>query len=167
MTQANTQRRARMRRVAGRAQRDPTHDPYQHRQKFAEGGTCPQCGVIYRAGRWQWGEAENSFPQLCPACRRIDDRAPAGILTLRPPLDQPRKDEAVRLARHQEEAEKSEHPLNRIIGIEETPEGIVITTTDIHLPRRIAEAVRRAFGGAVEIDFDEDGYFERVNWTPT
>lgn len=166
MTQATTPRRARTRRTAGRAQRDPIHDPYQHRQKFAEGGACPQCGAIYRAGRWQWGEAENSFPQTCPACRRINDRAPAGVVTLRAPLDQLRKIDIIGLARNQEEAEKNEHPLNRIIGIDETPEGIVVTTTDIHLPRRIAEAVRRAFGGTLQIDFDEDGHFVRVNWTP-
>lgn len=167
MTEAGSQRRARTRRIAGRAQRDPIHDPYQHQRKVAEGGACPQCGAVYRAGRWQWGEAQNSSPQMCPACRRINDRAPAGIVTLRATLDQSRKNEMIGLARHQEKAEKSEHALNRIIAIEETPEAIVITTTDIHLPRRIGEAVRRAFGGAVDIDFDEDGYFVRVNWTPT
>jgi hypothetical protein len=166
MTAATTQRRARTRRTAGRAQRDPIHDPYLHRQKFAEGGACPQCGAVYRARRWQWGEAKNSFPQLCPACRRINDRVPAGIVTLRTLLDRSRKNDMIGLARHQEEAEKGEHPLNRIIAIDETPEAIVVITTDIHLPRRIGGAVRHAFGGTLQIDFDEDGYFVRVNWTP-
>jgi hypothetical protein len=62
--------------------------------------------------------------------------------------------------------EKSEHPVNRIIGIKDDPQGIGITTTDIHLPRRIGETVRRAFDGILEIAFDDDGYFVRVNWTP-
>jgi len=69
------------------------------------------------------------------------------------------------LARHQEEAEKSEHPLNRIIKIDEDADGIVINTTDIHLPRRIGEAVKRAFHGSLNEDFDQGGYFVRVNWT--
>jgi hypothetical protein len=43
---------------------------------------------------------------------------------------------------------------------------IVITTTDIHLPRRIGDAVRRAFHGDIETNFEEGGYFVRVNWTP-
>ena len=69
------------------------------------------------------------------------------------------------MARHQEEAEKSEHPLNRIIKIDEDADGIVINTTDIHLPRRIGEAVERAFHGSLNENFDEGGYFVRVNWT--
>jgi len=69
------------------------------------------------------------------------------------------------LARHQEEAEKSEHPLNRIIKIDDEPEGIVINTTDIHLPGRIGEAVNRAFHGSLSEDFDEGGYFVRITWT--
>jgi hypothetical protein len=55
--------------------------------------------------------------------------------------------------------------MNRIIGIKEDPAGLTIETTDIHLPRRIGEAVKRAFHGELEANFEEDGYFVRVNWT--
>ena len=74
-------------------------------------------------------------------------------------------DEIIRLARHQEDAEKREHPLNGIIGIEQEDKAIVITTTDIHLPRRIGAAVKRAIHGRLEADFDDAGYFMRVSWT--
>ena len=70
----------------------------------------------------------------------------------------------MRLARHQEEAEKKEYPLNRIIDIEEVPGRIVINTTDIHLPRRIAEAMKHAWQGKVEFHYEEDGYFVRITW---
>ena len=43
--------------------------------------------------------------------------------------------EVMAIARHQEEAEKKEHPLNRIMSVEDVPDGIAINTTDIHLPR--------------------------------
>jgi hypothetical protein len=43
----------------------------------------------------------------------------------------------------------------------------VINTTDIHLPRRIGEAVKCAFHGEIAAHFEEDGYFVRVNWTAT
>jgi hypothetical protein len=46
----------------------------------------------------------------------------------------------IRLARHQREAEKKEHPLDRIISIEDDVQGIVINTTDII--RRVALATR-------------------------
>ena len=77
---------------------------------------------------------------------------------------QQHKDEIIGLARHEEAAEKGEHPLNRIMGIADTPEGLVIDTTDIHLPRRLGEAVKRAFHGNLAMHFDDAGYFVRVDW---
>jgi hypothetical protein len=96
---------------------------------------------------------------------RINDKFPARVVESRGALGRQQKEEIVRLARHQEEAEKGEHPLNRIITIDEDADGIVINTTDIHLPRRIGEAVERAFHGNLNVVFDESGYFVRVNWT--
>jgi len=81
------------------------------------------------------------------------------------PFGRQQIEEMVHLVRHQEEAEKSEHPLNRIISIDKNAEGIVVSTTDIHLPRRIGEAVKRAFHGTLDEHFDKGGYFVRVNWT--
>jgi hypothetical protein len=75
-----------------------------------------------------------------------------------------RKDEIIGLARNEEAAEKGEHPLNRIVDIGETHEGLVISTTDIHLPRRIGEALKRAHHGELTMHFDEGGYFVRVDW---
>jgi hypothetical protein len=66
---------------------------------------------------------------------------------------------------HQEDTEKREHPLNRIMGVEEDDEAIIIKTTDIHLPRRIGAAVRRAFHGRPEENFDASAYLVRVTWT--
>jgi hypothetical protein len=34
------------------------------------------------------------------------------------------------------------------------------------LPRRIGEAIKRAFHGKLETHFEEEGYFARVSWTP-
>jgi NMD protein affecting ribosome stability and mRNA decay len=166
MKQPNPQRRGATRRIAGRAQQDHIRDPYEFRQKLAEGAVCSECGAVFQEGRWQWAVgAEHAPRQICAACRRIADKFPAGIVTLRGPVVQSQKDDMIRLVRNQENLEKTEHPLNRIISIDEDPQGLVITTTDIHLPRRIGEAVKRAFHGALEIDFDEGGYFVRVNWT--
>jgi hypothetical protein len=40
----------------------------------------------------------------------------------------------------------------------------VINTTDIHVPRRIGEAVKRAFHAEIEDNIEKDGYFVRVTW---
>jgi hypothetical protein len=101
-----------------------------------------------------------------PACRRINDCFPAGTVTLHGDIARQRKDEVIGLARNEEAAEKGEHPLNRIVDIGETDEGLVISTTDIHLPRRMGEALKRAHRGELTMHFDEEGYFVRVNWRP-
>jgi NMD protein affecting ribosome stability and mRNA decay len=160
------QRTGRTRRIAGHAQQDHILDPYQRQQKLEEGTVCPQCGAAFHEGRWQWLRLPRAAAkELCPACRRIGDRFPAGTVTLRGAIAHEHKEEIIRLARHQEEAEKQEHPLNRIMNIEEDAEGITISTTDIHLPRRIGEAVKRAWRGNLAIQFEEDGYSVRVDWT--
>jgi hypothetical protein len=159
-------RRATDRRITGRAQNDHILDPYQRQQKLNDRTVCPQCGTVYHNGRWQWApRPEDSHEAVCAACRRINDKFPAGIVKLHGPFGRRQIEEVVHLARHQEEAEKDEHPLNRIISIEEDAEGIIISTTDIHLPRRIGEAVKRAFHGRLEENFDGEAYFVRINWT--
>jgi hypothetical protein len=158
----------RKRRTAGHAQDDHVIDTYKSGRKLSDPTLCPSCGAVYHEGRWQWAKAPLTSPaqeELCPACQRIDDNYPAGIVTLKDPKLPDHKAEIVALARNQEDAEKGEHPLNRIMAIEEPGENqLVITTTDIHLPRRIGEAVERAFHGDLKVNYDEGSYFVRVDW---
>ena len=153
------------RRLSGHAQDDHILDPYQLQEKLQEPTVCPQCGAVYHHGRWHWAtRPEEGIEAHCPACRRINDKFPAGIVHFHGDFEQQRIEEIVNLARHQEQAEKGEHPLNRIISIDEDAQGIVIRTTDIHLPRRIGEAAKHAFHGTLDEHFDKGGYFVRVDW---
>lgn len=155
------------RRIAGRAQRGGVLDPYQAKNKPAEPTVRRQCGAAYHRGGWQWRQKPaGAHEALCPACHRIDDALPAGIVTLHGRFAQQRRDQIVGLAHNEEAAEKSEHPLNRIASIEHTDRGLVINTTDIHLPRWLGEALKRAFPGTLDMHFDEAGYFLRVDWRP-
>jgi hypothetical protein len=155
------------RRRWGRAQQDRILDPYKATHKRHEQAVCQQCGAVYEHGRWHWGERPNgAVKTICQACHRTNDHYPAGIVTLSGPLVASQRDEITHLVRHQEQSEKPEHPLNRIMRIEqEAPDRLVIETTDIHLPRRIGEAMTRAYKGTLTEHFDEGGYFVRVNWT--
>lgn len=153
------------RRHWGRAQQDAISDPYKADGKFAEPTVCPQCGAVYQDGRWKWSELPASGEKrLCQACHRINDHFPAGIVTLSGAFPMQHKEDVLSLVRHQEEIEKSEHAQNRIMNIDEMPDRIVINTTDIHLPRRIGEACKRAFKGELKLQYDEDAYFVRVDW---
>jgi hypothetical protein len=74
------------------------------------------------------------------------------------------RDEINRLVQNEEELEKGQHPLHRIMATDESPDRIVVTTTDIHLPRRIGEAVHRAYQGDLELDYGKDEYSLRAHW---
>jgi hypothetical protein len=41
---------------------------------------------------------------------------------------------------------------------------VVVTTTDIHLPRRIGHALEDSYKGKMEIHFDIEGHFARMKW---
>jgi RecG-like helicase len=68
------------------------------------------------------------------------------------------------LVHNEEQDENAEHPLHRIMQIEEETDGIVITTTDLHLPRRIGDALHRAHQGETSFHYIEEGSIRRVYW---
>ncbi|MFA7428959.1 MAG: BCAM0308 family protein [Rhodospirillaceae bacterium] len=146
------------------------HDPYRVSEKPAEPVYCPNCTVIYHKGRWKWpgaqanGAAQGARPELCPACRRIRDAMPAGEVMIEGWFVAPHKDEIIGLVRRCEHDEGTTHPLNRIIALREEATHLEITTTDIHLPRRIGEALASAYDGQLSYHMPTGEYFVRVNW---
>lgn len=159
--------RARKRRLAhGNPRlREEVHDPYRTRAKASTPARCKQCGATYRKGRWIWEQPPAASATLeCPACRRIRDRYPAGEITVRGSFWTAHSDEVAQLVRNVEKAEYAEHPLHRIIAMRRGGGALTITTTDIHLPRRIAHALEAAWGGSLATHYDEAGYFVRIGW---
>ncbi|HET7060913.1 MAG TPA: BCAM0308 family protein [Nitrosospira sp.] len=141
------------------------HDPYRARSKPKEPSTCPRCGAVFHDGRWEWREApEGAHQEMCPACHRINDQYPAGFLTLKGQFFATHREEILHLARNVEKRERTEHPLNRIIAIEEEDDGMLLTTTDIHLVRGIGEAIHDAYQGDLDFHYNPDEYLLRVAW---
>jgi hypothetical protein len=160
--------RARKRRLAhGNPHlREEIHDPYRTPTKARGPAQCAGCGATYIKGRWTWQRlAPKPAASLeCPACRRIKDRYPAGEITLRGSFAVEHADEIRKLVRNIEKAEREEHPLHRIVALQRAGGATKVTTTDLHLPRRIAHAVEAAWGGALTTHYDEAGYFVRIDW---
>lgn len=146
--------------------REEIHDPYHVRAKYREPTRCGGCGAVYLKGRWQWlDQPPADAPETrCPACRRIEDRYPAGEIIISGAFAAAHADELLQLVRNTEKAESSEHPLHRIMDIRQNEDGITVKTTDIHLPRRIGHALEDAWKGELETHYDEEGCFARVKW---
>lgn len=141
------------------------HDAYKSRWKYPEPTRCPECGAVFSDGRWHWGAAPAGAHEApCPACRRVRDRLPAGFVTLRGPFFMEHRDEILHRARHVEERERSEHPLQRIMGIEEVDGGVCVTTADIHLARAIGEALHHAWHGRLDFHYNPEEDLLRVTW---
>ncbi|MEE9542344.1 MAG: BCAM0308 family protein [Thermodesulfobacteriota bacterium] len=142
------------------------HDPYMARHKPAEPTACPKCKVVFSGGRWQWTDTvhDGANEELCPACRRIGDKVPAGYLTLGGDFFEAHREEIMNLVRHKEESEKAAHPMKRLMDVEEREGGAVITFTDTHLPRGAGEAIQKAYEGKLEINYTKESNIVRVTW---
>lgn len=141
------------------------HDSYKSSRKLHEPTRCPQCGAVYHGGRWQWLTAPaGAHEETCPACHRIHDKFPAGHVTLEGTFLAGHRDEILHLARNREAHEKAEHPLQRIMGIEDIEGGVLITTTDTHLARNIGQAVHAAYKGELEYRYNKAENLLRVHW---
>jgi len=142
------------------------HDAYKQQKKLPEPTRCPDCGAVFREGRWQWEVAPaDANEALCPACHRIRDRYPAGYVTLKGEFFAAHREEILRIARNCETREKAEHPLERIMEVEDVEGGVQITTTDAHLARAIGEAVHDAYKGELEVKYSKEENLVRVYWS--
>ncbi|MBN2333293.1 MAG: ATPase [Deltaproteobacteria bacterium] len=147
-------------------------DPYLGDKQFPEPTVCSQCGIVYVKGMW-WDDFDRQqlptgkelHEVVCPACRRIMDKNPAGYLYLA---------DSEFLRRHAGEIEqllvnkadqaKTEHPLQRIMTWEKEPPQWEITTTSDHLAVRLGKALNSAFKGNLEVKFSEGLKLTRVYW---
>ena len=54
--------------------------------------------------------------------------------------------------------------MNRIIAFENEGERTTVTTTDIHLPQRLGNALKHAFQGTLSVDYANSDYTVRAHW---
>lgn len=147
--------------------KEEIHDPYMARSKPKEPTVCPECHAVFHKGRWQWSTepVSDAHEMMCPACERIRDDMPAGILTLTGAFLGKHRDEILKLIQNKVEEEKAEHPMKRLMGVEDGPEGeLIVKFTDLHLPRGTGEAIERAYDGDLEIQYTKESNLVRVYW---
>jgi hypothetical protein len=101
---------------------------------------------------------------MCPACRRIADNYPAGEIVLKGEFFRQHQQDVLNLVRNTEKQEKEKHPLERIMAINENDTATVVTTTGIHVARRIGEAVAHAFKGQYSFRYGDGEKSIMVKW---
>ncbi|MDF1580344.1 MAG: BCAM0308 family protein [Desulfuromonadales bacterium] len=147
--------------------KEQTHDPYLTRSKLKEPTLCPACNVVFSGGRWQWPSEipAAAYSTLCPACKRTRDNHPAGILTLSGRFFAGHHAEILNLINNKVEGQKAQHPMKRLMTIDEQEDGkTVITFTDTHLPRGVGQAIENAHGGTLDIHYTAEADVVRVFW---
>ena len=160
---------------ASRKNVDRETDPYIPRKSASDVGICPKCRAIYRNKRWvidgkefaaltRKGAGTGIAWRRCPACRKIEDGFPSGVVTLSGGYLRDHREDILNLIRNEEKRAMGFNPLERIIRMEDKGEGLEIATTDEKLAQRIGREVRKACQGTVEYKWSEDSKLLRVNW---
>ena len=160
---------------ASRKNVDRETDPYIPRRGAASVGICPKCKAIYRNKRWvidvrafaaltRKGAGTGIVWARCPACRKIEDGFPAGLVTLSGGFLRDHREDILNLIRNEEKRAMGINPLERIIRMEGTGERLEIATTDEKLAQRIGREVRKACRGTVAYKWSEDCKLLRVTW---
>lgn len=134
---------------------------------------CERCHSVYMNKRWyadsdlyenmkKNGEA---IEVVCPACLKIRDNFPGGILTLKGSYIISHKQELLNLIKNEEGRARGFNPLERIMSVHENSFGkLVISTTNEKLAQRLGRAIKKAFHGEVVYNWSHDNKLVRVEW---
>lgn len=158
-----------IRKTEEKGQRTPRRlDVYRSKDGVSGASYC-ECGAVYSNKRWHVTES-GSLPQgeqrvVCPACRRIADRNPAGIVTLKGSFFAAHGEEIDNQIKNTAEAAFLKNPLGRIMDINREKEGVTITTTDVKLAQKIGRDVFKSYGGDLQFSWSHATGPVRISWS--
>lgn len=143
-------------------------DPYQQKLGPKETAVCRKCGAFYRNKRWCIDEklgGEAAASVTCPACQRMADNNPAGIVTLSGSYLVEHEDEILNAIKHAETRSRLKNPLGRIMEIKQENKVLTISTTEDKLAQKLGREIYKAHKGELHYQWSHDQHFVRVNWT--
>ncbi|MDZ4184258.1 MAG: BCAM0308 family protein [Desulfuromonadales bacterium] len=156
------------RRTEEKGQRTPRSlDAYQDKDGVKGAAYCT-CGVVFRNKRWVQETSDEVRQEgqniVCPACHRISDQNPAGIICLSGDFYAVHEDEINNLVKNTVQSSAAKNPLGRVMEISKEEGGITITTTDVKLAQKIGRVVFKAHGGELHYTWSHAGPPVRVTW---
>ena len=150
-----------------------TTDSYLLRGASRKASVCGGCRAVYMNKRWYAEGAVDdttlrnaeAAKTVCPACLKIRDNFPGGIVTLKGDYVLPHKQDLLKLIRNEEDRARGLNPLERVMKVKENGYGsIIISTTNEKLAQRIGRAIKKAFHGEVTYHWSHENKLVRVNW---
>lgn len=135
---------------------------------------CPVCGAQARRKRWtRVGRPMNRHPYvwmahpieqtLCEGCRRVREGRIDGVLELEG-LNEPDLGELSHMIRNIAVEAWHDDPVHRIVTTHAKGSHLTIETTSIWLAQTLAKAIRRRFGGDLDIHWTPGSDFTRLYW---
>ena len=147
-------------------------DPYLPDAGTREPALCQSCQAVYRNKRWQLDPAlagqlaHDPAAQwvTCPACQKVAERYPEGILTLRGNYLWNHEAEIRNILDNTVARFSTRNPLERIIRMQRTDDALVIETTDNKLAEQLGRSLQKAHSGELQIDWQGSPVVCRVQW---
>lgn len=140
---------------------------------LTEAGLCSKCGAMYHNKRWVIDEVElrrlkgeaKTVKLVCPACQRMEDGNPAGILTLSGSYLLQHEEDILNAIKHVEAKSRVKNPLGRIMEITQEKDVVTISTTEDKLAQKLGRELYKAHRGELHYQWSHDQSFVRVNWS--
>lgn len=147
-------------------------DVYLPKRGLEEKSFCKTCGALYHNKRWYTDEAELRTLReeaginkvVCPACQRIEDGNPAGIVILSGGYVAKHARDILNAVKHVEAKSMLKNPLGRIMEVKEAENMITISTTEDKLAQKLGREIFKAHHGELHYQWSHEENFVRVNW---
>lgn len=150
----------------------PKQDPYAMLKAPKGPVICKKCQAIYAGKRWYFdnGEAQRlgadskTHKLVCPACQKIRDDYPEGIVTLTWSDLKAHEAEIRGLISNVESRAMSVNPLERVMKVVRRRRDMEVQTTNDRLAQRIGRELVRAYKGKVKYAWAHRDMLARVAW---
>jgi NMD protein affecting ribosome stability and mRNA decay len=148
-------------------------DPYITHAGHDDSAICKTCSAVYLGQRWYLAEQVDHAKKnnqgkthsvTCPACRKIHDKSPGGIVQLSGTFLVEHNEDIMNLIHNEGARAMTINPMERIIETESVDSTCTISTTNEKLAQRIGRALHKAYSGTVAYKFSADNKLVRVTW---
>lgn len=148
-------------------------DVYLPKEGKEEIAVCTKCKAAFWEKRWFTDEAETAkltagrvvAKVLCPACQRMKDGNPAGVVTLTGDYLIEHENMILNALRNVEAKARAKNPLARIMEINQEGSVLTVHTTDERLAEKLGKEIYKSHSGKLNFQWSEDQSFVRVSWS--